>query len=73
MSDYASIMGGAPETIIGQTVDLDDVARNWDAYYYIESDNVFLDRYGATGDSIVDANATDPATTPSSAAPVPTP
>src|SRR5918995_2769988 len=56
MSDYASIMGGAPDSVIGQTVELDEVARNWDAYYYIQSENVFLDRFGTSGDSLVDAS-----------------
>jgi Ca2+-binding RTX toxin-like protein len=56
MSDYASIMGGAPDSVIGQTVELDEVARNWDAYYYIQSEDVFLDRFGTSGDSLVDAS-----------------
>ena len=59
MSDYASIMGGAaPDGVIGRTFeDLDAVGRSWDAYYHLESTNVFLDRFGSSGDSIVDARA----------------
>ena len=56
MSDYASIMGGnAPDNLIGQTVELDEVGRSWNAYYHIESADVFLDRFDSSGDSIVDA------------------
>ena len=57
MSDFASIMGGAPDSMLGQKVGLADVARSWKAYYHIESENVFLDRFGSSGDSIVDARA----------------
>ncbi|GAA0594996.1 calcium-binding protein [Craurococcus roseus] len=56
MSDFASIMGGSPDSLLGQTVGLTDVAPNWDAYYSIQSENVFLDRFGSAGDSIVDAS-----------------
>jgi Ca2+-binding RTX toxin-like protein len=52
-------MGGAPDTLLGHTVGLGDVARNWDAYYFIHSDNVFLDRSASSGDSIVDAHSTN--------------
>jgi len=55
MSDFASIMGGAPDSLLGQTVGLTDVAPNWDAYYSIQSENVFLDRFGTSGDNLVDA------------------
>ena len=51
MSDYASIIGGNPnDTMPGESV-----GRNQDAYYYIQSEDVFLDRFGSSGDSIVDA------------------
>ena len=57
MADYASIMGGAaPHNVIGQKFeDLDAVGRNWDAYYHLDSTNVFLDRFGSSGNSLVDA------------------
>ena len=56
MADYASILGGgAPDDLIGQAVGLDEVGKSWDAYYYIESADVFLDRFASSGDSIVDA------------------
>lgn len=55
MSDYASILGGAPVEFIGKTVGLDQVASNWDAYYHIESENIFLERFDSSGDAIVDA------------------
>ena len=56
MSDYASILGGgAPDHLIGQVVGLDEVGKSWDAYYHIESADVFLDRFASSGDAIVDA------------------
>ena len=51
MSDYASIMGGSP----GDTLLPGDVGLDQDAYYRIETANVFLDRFDSGGDSIVDA------------------
>ncbi len=59
MSDYASIMGGdAPIAMVGQVIGLDDVGRGWDAFYSIRSEDVFLDRFDTSGDSIVDARGT---------------
>ena len=56
MSDYASILGGnAPDSLVGHVVGLDEVGRGWDAYYHIETAGVFLDRYGTSGSSFVDA------------------
>lgn len=56
MSDYASILGGnAPDSLVGHVVGLDEVGRGWDAYYHIETAGVFLDRFGTSGDSFVDA------------------
>jgi len=60
MSDYASIMGGGttPADAVGHRYDqLDDVGRSWNAYYHLESKDVFLDRFGSSGDSLVDARA----------------
>lgn len=56
MSDYASIIGGnAPDSVVGTRVDdLRGVGQGWAAYYYIESANVFLDRFSTVGTSIVD-------------------
>lgn len=55
MSDFASITGGAPVEMIGQTVDVGDVASSWNAYYSIQTEDVFLDRFASSGDSRVDA------------------
>lgn len=55
MSDFASIMGGAPDSMLGRTVPPDEVAPDWDAYYSIQSENVFLDRFDTSGASVVDA------------------
>ena len=56
MSDYASILGGnAPDSLVGQEVGLNGVGDDWDAFYSIQTANVFLDRFDTTGDSIVDA------------------
>ncbi len=53
MADYASIIGGNPtDTLPG-----DSVGRNQDAYYHIEAADVFIDRFGSSGDSIIDAIA----------------
>jgi Ca2+-binding RTX toxin-like protein len=58
MADYASIVGGnAPESVIGQVAGLDDVGRDWNALYFIESANVFLDRFDTTGNAVVDADS----------------
>jgi Ca2+-binding RTX toxin-like protein len=58
MADYASITGGnAPDSIIGQNRDVEDVGRDWNAFYFIESANVFLDRFQTTGDSMVEASS----------------
>ena len=57
MSDYASIMGGAHDCHIWHVVGIGAVAPTWDAYYYIHSDNVFLDRSASSGNSIVDAHS----------------
>lgn len=59
MSDFASIMGGAHDRHIWHVVGIDAVAPNWNAYYYIHSDNVFLDRSASSGNSIVDAHSTN--------------
>src|SRR5215217_9655553 len=53
MTDYASIIGGNPD----DTLPGDSVGRNADAYYHIEAANVFVDRFGSSGDSIIDAIA----------------
>ncbi len=51
MADYASIIGGnSTDTLPG-----DSVGRNQDAYYHIEAADVFIDRFGSSGDSIIDA------------------
>lgn len=51
MADYASILGGNPEdTLAGEAV-----GRAQDAYYRIEAADVFIDRFGSSGDSVVDA------------------
>lgn len=56
MSDYASIIGGnAPDSLVGQMSGLDDVGRDWNAIYHIQSADVFLDRFDTSGMSIVDA------------------
>jgi hypothetical protein len=58
MADYASILGGgAPDSMVGHSVGLDDVGSDWTARYVITSENVFLDRSETTGDSIIDAGA----------------
>jgi Ca2+-binding RTX toxin-like protein len=51
MADYASIIGGNP----ADTLQGDSVGRNQDAYYHIEAADVFIDRFGSSGDSIIDA------------------
>lgn len=56
MSDYASIIGGnAPDSLIGQMSDLDGVGQDWNAIYYINSSDVFLDRFDTSGTSTVNA------------------
>ena len=51
MSDYASIIGGNPtDTLPG-----DSVRSNENAYYHIEAADVFIDRFGGSGDSVIDA------------------
>lgn len=51
MADYASLLGGnADDTLLPGSV-----RPNEDAYYHLDSENVFLDRSGGSGDSLVDA------------------
>lgn len=57
MSDYASIVGGdgSPEEYVGDRVGLDGVGSDWAASYFIQTDDVFLDRFDSAGDARVDA------------------
>jgi Ca2+-binding RTX toxin-like protein len=50
MADYASILGGNGDTLPTGSVGQDD-----DAYYRIESSDVFIDRSDSAGDTIIDA------------------
>ena len=50
MADYASILGGNGDQLPPGEVGQDD-----DAYYRIESADVFIDRFDSAGDTIIDA------------------
>src|SRR3954463_1374005 len=49
MVDYASVIGG--ESVVG----LDDIPRNSDAYYHLETPGIVLDISNHSGSNIVDA------------------